>query len=105
MDLRKAWDRIGLFDTSFYPAYCEDLDYRDRLRADPDVRIIEIAELQDAMASLNQQHSATIASDPQLAEQNRSSFQLNRLWYFSQRRLRNDPRGSWMRRWLGSWDH
>ena len=101
----KAWDRIVLFDTSFYPAYCEDLDYRDRLRADPDVRIIEIAELQDAMASLNQQHSATIASDPQLAEQNRSSFQLNRLWYFSQRRLRNDPRGSWMRRWLGSWDH
>lgn len=101
----KTWDQIGLFDVNFYPAYCEDLDYRDRLRSDPSIEIHEIGELQNAMASLNRHHSATIESDPQLAERNRSSFQLNRLWYFSQRRLRNDPRGSWVRRWLASWDH
>ena len=100
----KTWDQIGLFDPSFYPAYCEDLDYRDRLRADPTVTIIQNRELQGAMASLNQQHSATIGSDPKLAAHNLCSFQLNRIWYLSQRRIRKDPRGSWIRRWLGSWD-
>ena len=101
----KTWDRIGLFDTGFHPAYCEDLDYRDRLRADPSVQCLENSKLQTAMAARNLQHSATIASDPELAERNRSSFQLNRLWYFSQRRLRGDRRGHWVRRWLGSWEN
>ena len=100
----KTWDQIGLFDPSFYPAYCEDLDYRDRLRGYPTVTIIENRELQGAMASLNQQHSATIGSDPKLAAHNLCSFQLNRIWYLSQRRIRKDPRGSWIRRWIRSWD-
>lgn len=101
----KTWDQIGLFDTGFYPAYCEDLDYRDRLRADSNVQWLENSTLETAMAARNLQHSATIASDPELAERNRSSFQLNRLWYFSQRRLRGNHRGHWVRRWLGSWDN
>ncbi|MCP9817238.1 hypothetical protein KBY76_11285 [Synechococcus sp. GreenBA-s] len=100
----KTWDRLGLFDTNFYPAYCEDLDYRDRMRADTSVECIEVPQIQTAMTHLNREHSATIASDPSLEARNRVSFQLNRLWYFSQRRIRHDPRGSWVRRWLGSWD-
>ena len=96
-------NRIGLFDPSFHPAYCEDLDYRDRLRADPSVQWISQPDLQQAMAACNQEHSATIASDPELAERNRCSFALNRLWWLSHRRLRHDPRGTWLRQWLTEW--
>ena len=98
-----CWDRIGLFDPSFHPAYCEDLDYRDRIRATPEVDWLPGGTIHDAMAPLNQEHSATIASDPWLAEQNRASFALNRLWYFSQRRVRGDCRGAWRRLWLSQW--
>lgn len=98
-----CWDRVGLFDPGFYPAYCEDLAYRDRLRADPAVQWPVLAELQAAMAGLNPETSATIASDAQFASHNRSSFALNRLWWLSHRRLRHDPRGTWMRQWLAEW--
>jgi hypothetical protein len=98
-----CWNRIGLFDPSFYPAYCEDLDYRDRLRADTAVQWLEDPELQQAMAACNPEHSATITSDPELAERNRTSFALNRLWWLSHRRLRHDPRGTWVRQWLAEW--
>jgi hypothetical protein len=99
-----CWDRIGLFDAGFHPAYCEDLDYRDRLRAVPEVDWLSADELQASMAALNAEHSATINSDPWLMEQNRASFALNRLWYLSQRRIRQDPRGGWRRLWLSQWD-
>jgi len=98
-----CWDRVGLFDTGFHPAYCEDLDYRDRLRAIPEVQWIGRPDLQVPMADLNQTHSATIDHDPRLKEQNRASFALNRLWYLSQRRVRQDCRGSWRRLWLTQW--
>ena len=98
-----CWDRVGLFDTGFHPAYCEDLDYRDRLRAIPEVQWISGPDLQVAMDNLNKTHSATIDHDPWLKEQNRSSFALNRLWYLSQRRVRHDCRGSWRRLWLTQW--
>jgi hypothetical protein len=98
-----CWNRIGLFDASFHPAYCEDLDYRDRLRADPTVQWLTRPDLQQAMAARNQEHSATITSDPELAERNRCSFALNRLWWLSHRRLRHDPRGTWLRQWLTEW--
>ena len=98
-----CWDRIGLFDPGFHPAYGEDLDYRDRLRATPDVEWLPGGEAHSAMAALNATHSATIGSDPWLEEQNRASFALNRLWYFSQRRIRGDYRGSWRRLWLAQW--
>ena len=99
-----CWDRIGLFDPAFYPAYCEDLDYRDRLRAETSVRILEAAELQAQMQRINADTSATIKSDPALQAFNQSSFALNRLWYFSQRRIRRDPRGTWLRQWLTQWE-
>lgn len=99
----KAWDRIGLFDPAFHPAYCEDLEYRDRLRADPGLRCCDGAFAHEAMLALNSTASATIASDPALERCNRISFALNRLWYLSHRRLRHDPRGSWVRRWLAEW--
>ena len=98
-----AWDRVGLFDESFYPAYWEDTDYRNRLDADPVVQQLEAGPWLEAMAAANPSGSATLAADPALAEANRSSFQLNRLWYFSRRRLVGDRRGSWRRRWLASW--
>lgn len=98
-----CWNRIGLFDPGFYPAYCEDLDYRDRLRSDPGVQWLQRPDLQMAMAACNASGSATIASDPELAERNRCSFALNRLWWLSHRRLRHDPRGTWLRQWLAEW--
>jgi hypothetical protein len=98
-----CWDRVGLFDTGFHPAYCEDLDYRDRLRAIPEVQWISGPDLQVAMDDLNQTHSATIDHDSRLKGQNRASFALNRLWYLSQRRVRQDCRGSWRRLWLTQW--
>jgi hypothetical protein len=100
-----CWDRIGLFDANFHPAYGEDLDYRDRLRAEPAIDQLEDAAIQSAMAELNQEHSATIGSNPAYARQNRSSFPLNRLWYLSHRRIRQDPRGTWRRLWLNQWDN
>jgi len=98
-----CWDRLGLFNADFHPAYCEDLEYRDRLRADPAVHWPEASELQQAMAAANPSNSATIASDPALAAHNRTSFALNRLWWLSHRRLRHDPRGTWLRQWLAEW--
>ena len=99
-----AWDRVGLFDEGFYPAYWEDTDYRNRLDADPAVQQLEAGAWLAAMAAANPSGSATLAADPALAEANHSSFQLNRLWYFSRRRLVGDRRGGWRRRWLASWD-
>jgi len=99
-----CWERIGLFDPRFHPAYGEDLDYWDRLRADPAVDLLSIGEALAPMAAFNPSHSATIGSNHLLAEQNQMSFALNRLWYFSQRRLRGDQRGSWRHLWLTQWD-
>lgn len=99
----RCWDRIGLFDTGFHPAYCEDLDYRDRLRNEPAVQQLDGRFAHAAMAQCNGEHSATIHSDPALERCNRTSYALNRLWYFSQRRLRQDPRGTWQRLWLSQW--
>lgn len=99
----RCWDRIGLFDPSFHPAYCEDLDYRDRLRADPSVLWPPATDLQASMAVENPLSSSTINSDPKLAAHNTASFALNRLWWLSHRRLRHDPRGTWLRQWLCEW--
>jgi hypothetical protein len=98
-----TWNRIGLFDEHFYPAYHEDLEYRDRLRADPSVEVIDGSFCHGAMTACNREASATIGSDPRLAAHNQASFAMNRLWYLSHRRLRDDPRGSWVRRWLAQW--
>jgi hypothetical protein len=98
-----AWDLLGFFDENFYPAYCEDADYLERIAAQPLVQTIELAPLQQAMAACNPAGSATIASDPRLATHNRVSFQLNRLWLLSKRRYLGDHRGSWIRRWLCQW--
>lgn len=98
-----TWNRIGLFDDHFYPAYHEDLDYRDRLRADLNVEVIDGSFCHVAMAACNSKGSATIGSDRRLAAHNQASFAMNRLWYLSHRRLRNDRRGSWVRRWLAQW--
>ncbi len=102
-----AWDLVGLFEEGFYPAYCEDLDYADRLRRCPEVEWLHCPDLQEQMKALNPDHSATIRSDAVLEHFNRFSYPLNCLWYFSERRRRGDRRGAWRRRWLTEWaqDH
>jgi hypothetical protein len=101
----RCWDQLGLFDANFHPAYCEDLDYRDRLEACPEIDQLDGRFAHPAMVALNSEHSATINSDPDLRRYNRTSYALNRLWYLSERRLRRDPRGSWRRLWLSQWRH
>ena len=96
----QVWNRIGLFDQSFVPAYWEDTDYRDRLEADPMIQRIEQGPWLAAMDAANPTQSASLRDDPDLAAENESSFALNRLWYFSRRRLQGDRRGSWLRAWL-----
>ncbi|WP_411869768.1 glycosyltransferase family 2 protein [Vulcanococcus limneticus] len=99
-----AWNRLGLFEESFQPAYWEDNDYQDRLEADPLVERIGEGPWLAAMAAANPGGSATLAADPALERGNRRSFQLNRLWYLSRRRWQGDRRGAWVRQWLGAWD-
>ncbi len=98
-----AWDRVGLFDDGFHPAYCEDLDYQDRLQASVELEWIVVMAIQQAMEALNPTQSATITSDPALAAANRRSFQLNRLWYLYRGRPLQQGNGQWRRRWLSQW--
>lgn len=98
-----AWDRVGLFDEGFYPAYCEDLDYQQRTQACPGLEWMATEDLQQMMAPLNTSQSSTINSDPGLAAANRLSFQLNRLWYLYRGRPRQRGTGQWRRRWLSQW--
>ncbi|MCT0223622.1 hypothetical protein [Synechococcus sp. CS-1328] len=60
-------------------------------------------DLQERMQALNQEHSATIRSDAVLDDYNCSSYPLNCLWYFSDRRRRGERRGIWRRRLLAQW--
>ena len=101
----QAWNTIGLFDENFYPAYCEDIDYLERLQFHPEVTRIDLHELQKTMAASNLEHSATINSNAEFALFNHFTFQLNRLWMLSKRRYTGDARGTWLRRWLSQWSH
>ena len=101
-----AWDAMGLFDERFYPAYCEDLDHRDRLLACPQVQRLEGGFAHGPMLAANPQQSATLAADPALQAQNRRSFALNRLWYLHRRRGPGSAlirSGEWRQRWLSRW--
>jgi hypothetical protein len=95
-----AWNQVGLFDASFLPAYWEDTDYRDRLEADPSIERIEQGPWLAAMDAANPIQSASLTDDHALSRANVVNFALNRLWYFSRRRLQGDRRGSWVRAWL-----
>jgi hypothetical protein len=99
-----AWNRVGLFDANFHPAYCEDLDYAERLRACDAIEWIAPEALQQLQKHANPLASATIASDLRLQACNRTTFLLNSLWLHSRRRLEQPHRGTWMRRWLSQWD-
>ncbi len=98
-----VWDRVGLFDANFHPAYCEDLDYAERLRGCDAIEWISPELLQSQQQQANPTASATIASDPRLAACNRTTYLLNCLWLHSRRRLENPHPGTWMRRWLSQW--
>ncbi len=102
-----AWDAVGRFDERYYPAYCEDLDYRDRLLATPSVQRLNGSFTHGRMLSRNPLQSRTLADDPALARHNRRSFALNRLWYSFRRRGPGSAwlaSGLWRQRWLGEWD-
>ncbi|MCP9798814.1 hypothetical protein KBY81_14600 [Cyanobium sp. Lug-B] len=98
-----VWNRVGLFDANFHPAYCEDLDYAERLRRSAAIEWIAPETLQRLQQQANPDASATIGSDPRLAACNRTTYLLNCLWLHSSRRLRNPHPGTWMRRWLSRW--
>lgn len=101
-----AWDAVGLFDERFYPAYCEDLDYRDRLLACPELDRLDGGFAHGAMLACNPAESATLRRDPALAAQNRRSFALNRLWYLHRGRAAGGAamgRGQWRQRWFSRW--
>ncbi|MEA5443886.1 hypothetical protein [Cyanobium gracile] len=98
-----AWNRVGLFDANFHPAYCEDLDYAERLRGCDAIEWISPEALQSLQQLANPTASATIASDPRLAACNRTTYLLNCLWLHSRRRRENPHPGTWMRRWLSQW--
>ena len=101
-----AWDRVGLFDERFYPAYCEDLDYRDRLLAQPGVERVDGSFAHAAMLQSNPTGSRTLADEPGLARENQRSFALNRLWYLHRQRgpgSQWSPAGAWRHRWLSQW--
>jgi hypothetical protein len=103
----RAWNAVGRFDERYYPAYCEDLDYRDRLLATPTVQRLDGSFAHARMLAWNPLQSQTLADDPALAEANALSFQLNRLWYFFRRRGPGSSwlnTGLWSQRWLSSWD-
>ncbi|MEN9387808.1 MAG: hypothetical protein RLZZ255_784, partial [Cyanobacteriota bacterium] len=53
----EVWNRIGLFDEAFVPAYWEDTDYRDRLEADPEIERIEKGPWLEPMDALNRVQS------------------------------------------------
>lgn len=102
-----AWDAVGRFDERYYPAYCEDLDYRDRLLASPSVQRLNGSFAHGRMLAQNPLQSRTLADDPGLAQQNKRSFQLNRLWYSFRRRGPGSAwlaSGVWRQRWLGQWE-
>jgi hypothetical protein len=99
-----AWNRVGLFDANFHPAYCEDLDYAERLRGCDAIEWIVPEALQNQQQHANPTASATIASDPRLEACNRTTYLLNCLWLHSRRRLENPHPGTWMRRWLSQWE-
>ena len=102
-----AWDAVGRFDERYYPAYCEDLDYRDRLLATPAVQRLDGSFAHADMLRWNPRQSRTLADDPCLAQANAWSFQLNRLWYSFRRRGPGSAwlaSGQWRQRWLTQWD-
>lgn len=102
-----AWDAVGPFDERYYPAYCEDLDYRDRLLATPSVQRLDGSFAHTRMLQWNPQQSCTLTDDPALARANAASFQLNRLWYSYRQRgpcSRWVTSGLWRQRWLKQWD-
>lgn len=98
-----CWNRIGLFSNEFHYGYFEDLDFKDRILADGNIKWIDDKIIQSNMDAVNRIHSRTIKDDKHLEECNKLSYALNKLWYLSHRRQRNDRRGTWCRLWLSQW--
>ncbi len=99
-----CWDNIGLFDYNFSYAYFEDMDFKDRIKSNPDVEWLHDESVAEAMNGLNQEHSMTIRSNHKFAVANQLSYALNKLWYLSPRRFRGNTKGIWRRLWLAQWD-
>lgn len=73
-------DQVGWFDEHFFPAYCEDVEFRARVDALADqVEVIDLSPQCFPMVEQNTEQSLTIASDPDLLRQNLRTYELNRL--------------------------
>ncbi len=89
----------GLFDESFFPAFCEDNDYARRAEhAGVTIRRLDVPMVHD--------NSSTINSDPVLLQKNARTFPTNAA-YFHDKVAREDySPGSWSveRRRLNGWE-
>ena len=95
----EAVKRVGLFDSSFFPAYCEDNDMTRRAEhAGVKIVYVDVPSLHD--------NSSTINSDPRLLQKNASTFASN-VAHFEAKVAREDyGPGSWSveRRRLNGWE-
>jgi GT2 family glycosyltransferase len=95
----EAVRRVGLFDESFFPAYCEDNDMTRRAEhAGVKIVHVEVPSLHD--------NSSTINSDPRLLQKNASTFASN-VTHFEAKVAREDyGAGAWdvERRRLNGWE-
>lgn len=91
--------RVGLFDESFFPAYCEDNDMTRRAEyAGVTIRQVDVPMLHD--------NSSTINSDPRLLEKNTRTFASNAS-HFHEKVAREDyGPGAWdvYRRRMNGWE-
>jgi GT2 family glycosyltransferase len=89
----------GLFDESFFPAFCEDNDFARRAEhAGVAIRRLEIPMLHD--------NSSTINSDPALLEKNARTFPTNAEYFYDKCAREDYSAGGWSveRRRLNGWE-
>jgi|SRR6266511_1216919 len=70
-----ALEKIGCFDENFFPAYCEDVDYKYR------ARLAGLMKGNCADTMVYHGGSSTIFSDPDLRQQNRLTHRRNFAYY------------------------
>ena len=95
----EAVKRVGLFDSRFFPAFCEDNDYVFRAeQAGVTIRSIEVPMIHD--------NSSTINSDQDLFEKNARTFPTNAALYHEKVAREDFSAGFWdvERRRLNGWE-
>lgn len=72
---KECWDRVGKFDASYYPAYCEDNDYHVRMhRAGIKAVSIDLPYLHYSAGTIKHADPAEVAEIKRGAQINREKF-------------------------------